>query len=162
MTCFLQLEDGAGFLQLEDGTGNLLLEFCNDQPQASNWYPLRHKDPSHEVDRRNKEYRASLKQEEIIALKLDAQALIVERAELEKQETKQALRQMAALKDQEAKLLMMIAEEMASLAALQHEVAAETLQAHQRILAQQNLEALVVLQLAYPYLNIISGGGHMH
>lgn len=150
MTCFLELEDGTGALRLEDATGNLLLEFCNDQ-QASNWYP------THDVERRNREYQHRLDEQrrEVIELKLAAQDLYIERKELDGHRDKQSLRQLKSLQRQEIELKKQIDRQLMILAELQT-------RADQQFIQDQNMLAIVLLQMAYPYLNLMAGGSSMN
>jgi hypothetical protein len=85
------------------------------------------------------------KQEAIIALKLEAQENHLRRKELEKERDKQSKRQLKALEREQHRLEASIQEAMIELAS-------------RRLIARNN-EAILVLMMAYPFLNI---GGTMH
>lgn len=116
--------------------------------QASNWRRV----PDHDIQRRNREYRASLKQEEIIELKLESQALLIQERELAKLQDKQSQRHLRALRKQNEELRLMIARELLLLGAMQ---AQQEMQRRQKMM-------LLIMQMSYPYLNIMTGGTEMH
>ncbi len=85
------------------------------------------------------------KQEAVIAMKLEAQANILRKRELEAHRNKQTARQLKALDREQVKLTADIQAAMIELARLD--------------LQSRNNQAIIVLMAAYPYLNI---GGTMH
>lgn len=119
--------------------------------QASNWKPLRHRD--HDVERRNREYRAAIKrkQDYIIELRKEAQEALLAKRELESADklTKQIERQIAAAIKRENELRQAIADAMQALAELES-----------KLLIFQQQQSLLVFQMAYPFLNINIGGSH--
>jgi len=93
----------------------------------------------------NEKYRAAkrkekLKQEEIIRLRLEAQANLVQQRELKDAKDKQSLRQMAALEREAAQLQMDIQKSIAILLELQR----------QSVVHKNNL-AFLVLSMATPF-----------
>lgn len=137
--CYRLTEDG-GFRILENGIDFRITETC-DIVQASNWKLW----PDHDIKRRNDEYRAKVdeenrKQNEIIALKLEAQVLRAQEIELRKEKSKQAARQVKALEKEISQLMATIEKEMAILFEIQR----------QSMIYKRNIEFLVLL-MASPF-----------
>jgi len=83
------------------------------------------------------------KQEEIIALRLEAQENLLRKREFEASKEKQNTRQIAALNRREAEI-------QTELLALLNQLSELSVQSKQR----QNEEALLVLSMAYPFISL--------
>ena len=90
-----------------------------------------------------KERKLQAKQEEIIALRLEAQENLLRKREFEASKEKQNTRQIAALNRREAEI-------QTELLALLNQLSELSVQSKQR----QNEEALLVLSMAYPFISL--------
>lgn len=120
-------------------------------PQDNGWLGGTFNDP-YEYDRKGREERERLnalkeRQDEVIRLKLEAQELRRQELAVLESKDKQNQRQLKAIQRTQKEINALIAEQMALILEMQSTV------------EQRNKEALLVLSLAYPWMNI---GGTMH
>jgi len=96
--CYILFQDGGRIIK-QSGDGFLLLENCNLENQPSGGIDAVTWQPDFRALQAEKEARRAFreKQNEIVELKLEAQDLILRKAELQKERTKQAERQLKAL-----------------------------------------------------------------
>ncbi len=152
MSNYFLLPDGVSHLMLPDGGGDLLLP--SEDVDGDTVLGGTFNDP-YEYARKGRESLEAAarqeavreKQEEIIRLKLEAQALRTQELAIVEAKDKQTQRQLMAMQRRQMELADDIAQMITALKLIQNTK------------EQRNMEALMVLSLAYPWMNI---GGTMH